>query len=472
MLAGRLTDEQAALLALAGPDAIRLMLLAANARIADLQRSAVSASTPSAAVPVHLKPKVNAGRRRGGTRPGARPGHPGSRRRTPDQIDARVDHRLAACPCCGGELQRCSRARTRVVEDIPEQVQPIVTEHTVHRDFCPACKRHVEPVVPDAMPGATLGHHVVALTSHFHYGLGLTLGQTGQILDAHLNAPITAGGLLSAWSRMADALSPWHEQIADQLRQTACLHADETGWRVDGSTHWLWCFCDTDSCFYLIDRSRGGPALRRFFASAFAGTLVTDFWSAYEQVAADDRQFCLAHLLRELERVDERNASPAWRAFAKQLRRLVRDGIRLRRRPDYARERYASRVELINRRLNRLADDATAAANGPYPDDDAGRLGERISRHRDHLFTFLDKPAVPHDNNHAERQIRPAVIMRKNILCNRSEAGSRTQAVLMSIYRTLRLRGHDPTKTIAAALRTMLTTGTLPPLPARTVAGG
>ena len=69
-----------------------------------------------------------------------------------------------------------------------------------------------------------------------------------------------------------------------------------------------------------------------------------------------------------------------------------------------------------------------------YPDADAIRLGERIGRHRDHLFTFLDKPHVPPDNNHAERMIRPAVIMRKNILCNRSADGSRTQAVMMSLY--------------------------------------
>jgi len=38
--------------------------------------------------------------------------------------------------------------------------------------------------------------------------------------------------------------------------------------------------------------------------------------------------------------------------------------------------------------------------------------------------------------------------------------------VLMSVYRTLKLRGHDPTKTITNALKTYLTTGQLPPLPA------
>jgi len=401
MLDGRLTEEQAARLAAAGPEAVRLALLAASVRIAALGRDVPpSPATPSGMVPVYLKPPVVKRRRK---KPGAKDGHAGSRRGTPAKVDARVEHRLERCPCCGGALQRCRRTRTRIVEDIPQEITPVVTEHTIHRDFCPNCKKHVEPVVPDAMPHATLGHHVVALSSWFHYGLGVTIGQTRDILGSHLHATVTAGGLLDAWGRMAAALRPWYEQIAEDLRSTACLHADETGWRIDGQTHWLWCFCDTRGCLYLIDRSRGGPALRRFFTEAFAGTLVSDFWAAYGQVAADDRQYCLVHLLRELEKVDERNRSHAWTAFAKLLRRLVRDGIRLRKRSDFTVEKYRSRILLINRRLNRLADDA---ADGVYADPDARRLGERISRHRDHLFTFLDKPHVPFDNNHAERQIR------------------------------------------------------------------
>jgi transposase len=443
-----------------------LFSLALTRRVAELQAKVPGPSTPPGMVPVYAKPPVKKRRRK---KPGAKDGHPGSRRKAAAKVDARVEHRLGACPCCGGGLQRCGRTRTRVIEDIPDQITPLVTEHTIHRDYCPRCKKHVEPVVPDAMPNATLGHHVVALSSWFHYGLGVTLGQTRDVLSSHLHATVTAGGLLDAWGRMAAALRPWHEQIGEQLRATACLHADETGWRVDGATHWLWCFCDQGACLYLIDRSRGTPALQKFFTEAFAGTLVSDFWAAYEQVCCDDRQYCLVHLLREIEKVDERNGSPAWAAFAKLLRRLVKDGIRLRKRSDFMPGKYRSRISLINRRLNKLANDA---ADGVYADADARRLGERISRHRDHLFTFLDKPQVPFDNNHAERQIRPAVIQRKNILCNRSASGADTQAVLMSIFRTLKLRGHDPTRTIASALRELLQTGKLPPLPVKGAADG
>jgi transposase len=456
---GELTEAQAAWLAELGPEAVRLALLAANERIAQLQ-PASSPSTPSGMVPVYEKPATPQRRKK----PGAKNGHAGSRRQTPEKIDQKVEHRLEVCPCCGGELQRCKRQRTRIVIDIPQEITPVNTEHTIHRDYCPSCKKHVEPVVPDAMPNATLGHNVIALSSWFHYGLGVTIGQVRDILGSHLHTQITAGGLLDGWRRLAQALEPWYEQIGRDAKESAVLHADETGWRVNGQTHWLWCFCNHQNCYYLIDRSRGSPALQKFFTEAFDGTLVHDFWRAYESVCVEDRQYCIPHLLRELLKVDEHNNSIEWQSFAKQLRRLVRDGIRLRKRHDFAPQKYQSRISLIHRRLCKLADDNT------HEDADTQRLTERISRHRDHLFTFLDKLEVPFDNNHAERQIRPAVIIRKNSLCNRSDDGAHTQAVLMSVYRTLRLRGHDPTQTIAHALRQLLQTGTLPPLPVETVA--
>ncbi len=72
--------------------------------------------------------------------------------------------------------------------------------------------------------------------------------------------------------------------------------------------------------------------MQKFFTEAFDGVSITDFWAAYGSVEAADRQYCLPHLLRELEKVDQHNDSAEWRAFAKRLRRLLRDGIRLRKR--------------------------------------------------------------------------------------------------------------------------------------------
>jgi transposase len=271
-------------------------------------------------------------------------------------------------------------------------------------------------------------------------------------------------------------LRPWYDQIRIEAQGSATLHADETGWRVDGRTHWLWCFCNPTTCFYMIDQSRGAEALLGFFLEAYRGVLVTDFWAPYRAALLDEeegeQQCCIPHLLRDIADVTDRkmkgktpDRASAWLAFSKMLRRLLRDARRLRDRPDYTPQRYARRIQLINRRLSGLVDDASL-------DPDAQRLIKRLRRFRDELFTFLRRPEAPWDNNFAERQIRPAVILRKNTQCNRSERGADTQAILMSVYRTLKLRGRDPRSEILTALRAWSETGSLPPLPSLVVADG
>lgn len=456
-LRGELDQATAERLHAFGPEAVAFFALFISRRFVESQNgdAMTSPSTPSGMVPIYAKPNKRERRKK----PGARQGHDGVRRERPTKIDQRKDHRLKCCPDCGGRLQRCQRSRTRVIEDIPESIQPVVTEHTIHRDYCPACKKDVEPVVPDAMPKATLGHRLIALTGWFHYGLGLTIDQIVTVLDHHLQTKLTSGGLVDAWRRLAEVLEGWYAQIAEGAKASAHLHADETGWRVDGVTHWLWCFTNDRNCYYMIERSRGSPALQKFFTDEFEGVLITDFWSAYESVCAEDRQYCLVHLLRELEKIDERNDSPEWQAFAKKLRRLLRDGIRLRKRAGFSPDADRSRVDRLNKRLALLAIEE-------HLDGDARRLTKRLAKHAEYIFTFLDYDHVPFENNFAERQIRPAVVLRKNSQSNRSQQGSATQAVLMSVYQTLKLRGLDPTRTVTEALRTYVTTGRLPPLPA------
>jgi transposase len=172
------------------------------------------------------------------------------------------------------------------------------------------------------------------------------------------------------------------------------------------------------------------------------------------------RQTCLAHLLRELEHTEKyKSPGKQWPAFANKLRRLLGDAVRLwRRREQLPQAAYASRRRRLETRLDELI-------GTPWQDRHAKRLVKRLRRHRHDLFTFLDQPGVPFDNNAAERAIRPAVIIRKNSYGNRSARGADCQAVLMSIFRTLKQRGHDPIRTLVAALTTYLTTRQFPPLP-------
>jgi len=463
-----LTQEQAREIYALGEEAVVFALLQLAQQLAGQSAAAASTShdtpaTPSGMKPPYAKPTASS---RGKKKPGRKQGHPGSRRPPPERIDTYETHRADVCPECGGALCRCAETRVRYTEDIPE-VQPVITEHTIHRDWCPNCRKKVEPTVPTALPGSTLGNRMLVLTAWLHYALGNTLSQIVEVFNFHLQMQVTPGGLVQMWHRLSEILSPWYEQIKREALTSAVLHGDESGWRVNGKTRWLWCFANSTLSYFMIDRSRGQPALMKFFTQEFGGTLVSDFWGAYNAVVCAQRQTCLVHLLRDLEHVEKyKSPSDEWPAFAKKLRRLLGDAIRLwRRQEELPPETYASRRNCLFKRLDALNDIA-------WDDSQAKRLVKRLRRHRNDLLTFLDQPGVPFENNLAERAIRPAVIIRKNSYGNRSEQGADVQAILMSIFFTLKKRGLNPIGTIYNALRAHMKTGQLPPLPRSTTAGG
>src|SRR5258708_19491898 len=263
---------------------------------------------------------------------------------------------------------------------MPQDTGTTATEYVTPQHWCPRCKRHVEPRVSAAWPNSAIGHRLTALTCVFHYGLGLTSEQTRDVLLSPLRTRLSAGGLVDLWRRAAQALLPWYEQIGRDTRASATLHADETGWRVDGDTHWLWCFGNHQNCWYMIDQGRGTGALKRFSTEAFRGVLIHDFWAPYSRVLLDgagEHQCCLAHLLRELDHVAHHplpgnapDRTAEWSAFVKMLRRLIRDGIRLRKRKGFTPQKYAPRIARIDRRL-------TALADACYADPDAARPSAR-----------------------------------------------------------------------------------------------
>jgi transposase len=410
-------------------------------------------STPSAMIAPYLKPNT----KKKAKKRGRAAGHEGARRAAPLHIDHRVEHELKCCPDCGKKVCKRGKPRKRVIEDLaPTGAE--ATEHTLHSYYCQHCKKRVEPKVTQALPKSTIGNRALALTAWLHYGLGNTVSQIEQVLSRLFQLPVSGGGLVQQWQRLAGILDPWHRQIAAEAREAAVLNVDESGWRVNGGLHWLWCFAAPTATYFEIHPSRGARVPIEVLGENFKGTLVSDFLPVYDKLKAGRRQVCLVHLLREIKRVSERNDSEEWTRFAKPLKRILEDAFKLGRRSDRDAPDFISKRARIERRLEDLC-------WGNIGDGDECRIMARILKHEDSIFTFLHDDAVPPDNNRAEREIRPAVIARKNSFHNTSDKGAQTQAVLMSVYRTLKLRGRDPLAEIVGALEHFILRGTLPPLP-------
>lgn len=420
-----------------------------------------SLSTPSAMQPAYSKPPGSKRRRR----PGRKNGHPGARRPAPAHIDQIVEHTLAECPICHNPLGEPCGKHNQIVEDIPH-VEPTVTQHVIYEYNCTPCGTKVEAPMTEALPKATLGLRLTLLSAFLHYALGMTTRNICAWLQTFCWFRVTPGGLVLSWQRLAELLLPVYEELGKAARLSAVLNADESGWRIRGLLAWLWCFTTKTLAYYVLTPSRAGPVVKKVLGSFFKGILVTDFFGAYNRIKAFAKQKCVVHLLREVKQVSLRNHSQEWKRFARRLKRLMHEALKLVvDRDKMSKRKYDKRVAHLH---IRLADIFGAS----YRDKDCDRLAKRLAKHSEELFVFLLHPDVPADNNHAERQMRFAVVMRKNSYGNQSKRGAQAQAILMSIFRTCQLRGIDPIAFLANSVAAAIRTGSPLPIPDPTISGG
>ena len=164
------------------------------------------------------------------------------------------------------------------------------------------------------------------------------------------------------------------------------------------------------------------------------------------------KQRCFYHLFTELLKVDKHNKSKAWKAFRKRLSRLLKDAIRLSEKKN--RLSLSDFHRLKERLYLRLEQLIETASN----DKDAKRLIKRLHRHRKELFTFLEYNSVSPYNNHGEQQMRKPVITRKISQQNRSDKGAKTQAILMTLFRSAELQNLNPVEAVLSLVKNQIDT--------------
>jgi len=440
-------DEALAVLNMPTEKAVDFILaLAEKAEKYDQLYGQVTPSTPSGMTPPYLKPRPA----KPGKRPGRKNGHEGVCRIQPEEVDHFKEYTLQRCPDCQTPVKEPIKQYKRYTEDIPPIEKPEVTEHSLHGYWCPKCKKIVFAPVTDALPNAMIGLRLVVFTAWLHYLVGVSVNNIVRILSVVCRFKISAGGLTQAWKNLSILLEPIYTHIGQRISTSAVLSADETGWRLNGITHWLWCFTTKELCYYLITKSRGSPVLKEVLGAVFRGILICDFWGAYNKVSALAKQRCFYHLFTELAKVDKTNFSNEWKAFRKKLLRLLKDAIRLYERKHRLEKKDYERLKM--RLFNRLEQFLKADHKGK----DGKRLIKRLKRHRNELFTFLEYENVSPYNNHAEQQMRKPVLTRKVSQQNRSEQGSKTQAILMTLFRSAELQGKNPVETILSLAKTTI----------------
>jgi len=384
-------------------------------------------------------------------KPGRKPGHAAAHRAPPDHVDRIEEAPLPpTCPKCGGAVLE-DEVQVQYQVDIPRPIPTVVRQFNVHVGHCECCQRRFQGRHPDQTSDALgaaavqIGPHALGLAAEMKHGLGVSYGKVARLLETSFGLTLDRSTVARADGRLANKLQPTYHRLILRLRRSEVVHADETGWKVAGHNAWLWVFTNDSLTVYVIDPTRAHEVVERILGEDFAGVLGCDCFLAYDALDYTQSK-CAGHLLR---RCAEISASKSGRAvrFSQQVARLLRAAITLKpRRAQMSAHGYAVACGRLEAALDRLL-------AGQYTDPDNARLAKLLRKQREHLLTCLYVEGVAPTNNAAEREIRPAVIIRKTNGCNRSEAGAHTHSILASVIRTCQKHGRDFVESVKHVLR-------------------
>lgn len=354
---------------------------------------------------------------------------------TPDRINKTA---LSNCPICDCDLSKNvgSDTRGRIVEDMktfPEKTE--VTEEICECKWCPNCKVMVSSKSEAALPGCDIGLRATVVMAYLWVVIAITLPNIVKILSQFFRLTISPAGISRLMIRVANIMMPVYEEILEDVRKGAIIHADETGWKVCGVLWWLWAFANRTSAFYWPDRCRGSPVVAKILGSFFTGVLVTDAWCAYMKIICI-KQTCTSHLTRKIRAF--RDAYPQYPSlirFYKIFRRILLDGETLRKlRKNFGEVLFAHRLQLLKNRLNELL-------VWENPNDILATVIKKIKAQEDKILVFVSFDGVDQHNNFGEYIIRKGVLKRKMSGGSMSYDGLFAYSLLISIGQTCHLRG-------------------------------
>ena len=440
------SDKDALIVALlARIDALILENATLRARIAELEaklglppKTPDNSSTPpsqghKAAGEAAIKPK-------------GKP-HAGVHRSLHPDPTARRDLFASSCQHCGADVSRRPQIACEAYDrvEIPD-VKPDITRVTLHGGTCPCCGKRFKVAAPaDMPPGSPFGPNLRALVIYLRFTQGIAFERLAKLLSDLLGLDISEGALVNILDASRGAFAAQANAIRARLLSGTALESDETGLRVGKKNWWLWVFHHEDSAVFVARPTRAKTVVADFLGGVRPDFWVSDRYGGQMGWADKANQVCLAHLIRDVQYVEDAGDN----VFAPKLRHLLERACRIgQRRPrlvDATLKTYAARLDAD-------LDDLMAL----QPAHEAGsKLQRVVKKIRRHMFVFVTNRHIPATNNGSERALRPCVVFRKITNGFRTEWGAKLYADIRSVIETARRRAIGALQAIRLTLAGM-----------------
>lgn len=337
----------------------------------------------------------------------------------PDKIE---EHTLDVCPISGKQLGAPIGYRVKTIVDFPDK--PIQTiEHRFMQYISPLTGEIIEAKcdLPNSIYGKNLQSIVVMLKNltNSHLKIADFIQELGAPSFSHSTVKDIA-------TKYIFALEFDQKKILSELKKESYINSDETGFRVDGINKYVWGIFTQTKAIFMAGKTRASKHFKKLISN-FNGVLVVDGYKGYDYYPLKQR--CWAHLIRDFKDLAKNN-----KEIDNQLRRLLilyEELKKLNTGPPIE--------KLIAKAKWTLKDIVTCL----HTIKGASKLETLIKNGGADWFTALYHEGVPLHNNHAERELRSVVLLRKTIGCIRNWKGQRWIDVVMSVIHTWKLQGQN-----------------------------
>jgi transposase len=394
-------------------------------------------NTPPSKRIIYPKPKRQSGSPR---YPGNPRGHRGVTRRKPEPDITLEPPRRERCTC-GACLGEPGIVGSRVVEEISNPSPRQVIQYLEYEYDCLECGARLSSVHPDCPPTGRLGKNVCVQTTLFKYVDRLPHRKAADTLERVYGLKVSPATVLEITRRVAEWLRPEYHEAVKRVRESPVVYVDETGLKVDGVNHWVWCFTTDVDTVYAVRDSRGICVLREVLGKKYKGVIVCDGWRSYP-CYTDRIQRCWAHLLREARYLGDKfeEAKPLSDGLGNLYASLSVYSVG--KPPPMTASLLVEESEALVLRLT----------GGAYSEERVVRFVNKVMNALGGLFTFLRVDGVRPTNNRAERALREVVVQRKIVGGLRNEKGMMINETLMSLLATWKQRGLPLQETLANTL--------------------
>ena len=308
-----------------------------------------------------------------------------------------------------------------------------VDEYRLYSGRCAGCGKPHAGVLPAGVPKGQLGPRALSLVGVLGTRYHLTQRKIRNLLDQLMGLSFSVGAISQAHGKVAHALKAPVAQAAASLCSADALWMDETHYPREGINNWVWAAVQPLLAVFAIYPSRARYVILDFIGERCTAVVTTDRYAGYAFIDIERRQICWAHLLRDLNRIGQRQG------LAGRIgRKLLGLGLVMFRRRD--------KGQLIGHKLDGLKRRMRAALEHGAQQQQCSRTANtciNILKLWHALWAFATNNALVPTNNAAEQALRSIVLKRKISGPTRSLRGDQFLSRGFSVHETCLRQGRD-----------------------------